>query len=200
MANALQLIAPRFADARRTTGLLASAGRKHHLLYPLDVTYARAGVDSPAARTVSRTAIPSPYRELLVHDRSMTATLERHFGVSVLLRSMFTWSRGRWYFRRVVLAREDNGHPIELGAVHINLDAVSRRIRTLILRHELPLGRILSEGPLPYRSRPRRFLAVTPNSEMLAVFSMAEPATLFGRQTELSLGGRVIGDVVEVLR
>ena len=43
------------------------------------------------------------------------------------------------------------------------------------------------------------FLAVTPNPEMMGVFWMREPRTLYGRQTEVLLDGRRIGDIVEVL-
>jgi len=148
---------------------------------------------------ISPGSIPPPYRDLLVPDHSMTVTLERHFGVQVALRTLFTWSRGRWYFRRIVLAREDSGRPVEMGAVHINLETVGPRIRAQILRQEIPIGRLLSHGPVPYRSRPKRFLAVTPNSEMMGVFWMREPRTLYGRQTELTLGGRAIGDIIEIL-
>ena len=185
-------MAPRHADRQRPAG-------KRGLLYPLDLTYQRAGLEGPSARMISPGSIPPPYRDLLVHDHSMTTTLERHFGVRVALRTMFTWSRGRWYFRRVVLAREDSGRPIEMGAIHMNLEAIGPRIRAQILRHEIPIGRLLSNGPVPYRSRPRKFLAVTPNSEMMGVFWMREPRTLYGRQTELTLGGRAIGDIVEIL-
>ena len=43
------------------------------------------------------------------------------------------------------------------------------------------------------------FLAVTPNSEMMGVFWMAEPRTLYGRRTEIIHEGSKIGDIVEVL-
>jgi hypothetical protein len=34
---------------------------------------------------------------------------------------------------------------------------------------------------------------------LLGVFWMREPRTLYGRQTELTLQGRKVGDVVEIL-
>ncbi len=43
------------------------------------------------------------------------------------------------------------------------------------------------------------FLALTPNSEMMGVFWMREPRTLYGRQTEVLYRGQHIGDIVEVL-
>jgi hypothetical protein len=43
------------------------------------------------------------------------------------------------------------------------------------------------------------FLAVTPNPEMMGLFWMREPRTLYGRRTEAFLRGTKIGDIVEVL-
>ena len=43
------------------------------------------------------------------------------------------------------------------------------------------------------------FLAVEPNPEMMGVFSMREPRTLYGRQTEIIQSGAKNGDIVEVL-
>ena len=173
--------------------------KERGLLFPLDVTYERAGVDGPSAKVISEANIPSPYRALLAHRHSMTATLEKHFGVRMILRPVCAWSRGRWYYRRVVLTREDSGQPVEMGAIHMDLRSLGRGVQVQILRHQVPIGRVLDNGSVRYLSRPRRFLAVTPNSEMMALFRMAEARTLYGRQTELSVDGRAVGDIVEIL-
>ena len=47
------------------------------ILYPLDLVYARAGVDLPRVRTVAPHEIPLPYRAQLVHESDMTLTLSR---------------------------------------------------------------------------------------------------------------------------
>jgi len=193
MSSTLRLIAPRSAERHRPVR------RKRGLLFPLDLTYQRAGVQGPSATAISPSSIPPPYRELLAHEHSMTATIERHFGVRVALRSMCAWSRGHWYYRRVVLTREDSGRPVEMGAIHLNLQTLSRNIRAQILQHQVPIGRVLDDGSVRYCSRPRKFLAVTPNSEMMALFWMREPRTLYGRQTELFVDGRAIGDILEIL-
>ncbi|HEX9842580.1 MAG TPA: hypothetical protein VGC20_07505 [bacterium] len=193
MPSTVRVITLRDAERHR------AARKARGLLFPLDLTYQRAGVDGPTAKAISPDSIPPPYRELLAHNHSMTATLERHFGVRVALRSMCRWSRGHWYYRRVVLTREDSGRPVEMGAIHMNLQSLSGRIRAQILRHEMPIGRVLDDGSVRYLSRPRKFLAITPNSEMMALFWMREPRTLYGRQTELSVDGRAIGDIVEIL-
>ena len=169
------------------------------ILYPLDLVYVRAGVELPRVRTVEPDEIPLPYRSLLVHENDMTLTLERHFGGRVVLRSLSTFTMGQWYFRRVLLVQEFSGRPLEMGAIRMKLRAFTQRIREQILANRIPLGRILRDGRVDYQSRPKSFLSVTPNGEMMGVFWMREPRTLYGRRTEIFQRGTKIGDIVEVL-
>lgn len=169
------------------------------VLYPLNLAYERAGLAPPAAESIDPDAIPSPYRNLLVHEQDMTMTLEQHFGGQIALRPLSTFSKGSSYFRRVLLVQTYSGRPVEMGAIRMNLDAFDTTIRAQIRRNDIPLGRLLRDGRVDYRSRPKVFLAVTPNPEMMGVFWMREPRTLYGRQTEVMLKGRKIGDIVEIL-
>jgi hypothetical protein len=167
--------------------------------YPLDVVYAQAGIAPPLARKVAPDRIPSPYQSLLVHQNDMTLTLEAHFGGRVTLRPLSTFREGRSYFRRVLLVQEYSARPVEMGAIRIDLMAFRPKIRAQILSNRVPLGRLLRDGGVDYKSLPKVFLAVTPNPEMMGVFWMREPRTLYGRQTEMKLDGRKIGDIVEIL-
>lgn len=181
----------------RRPARLARAGSR--ILYPLDHAYRTTGLEPPAATVVDAEALPEPYRRLLVHDSDMTQTLERHVGDRLLIRPLSMTLRGRWYFRRVLLVQSSSGRPVEMGAIRISVDVLPARVRAEILRGEVPLGRILREAGLDYKSRPQRFVAITPNSEMMGVFWMREPQTLYGRQTVVTLNGAKIGQVVEVL-
>ena len=143
--------------------------------------------------------IPHPYRSLLVHDNDMTLTLERHHGGAVMLRTLSTTTKGPWYLRRVLLVQEYSGRPVEMGAIRLRLDVFPDRVRRQILKNAVPLGRLLRNGGIDFTSQPSAFFAVTPNPEMMGVFWMREPRTLYGRQTELFEGGRKIGDIVEIL-
>ena len=193
MRNPIRLIRP------REPGPEHRAGSKKGALYPLDIVYAQAGINPPRARVVGPDDIPPPYRSLLVHERDMTLTLEAHFGGRVALRALSTFSKGRSYFRRVLLVQEYSGRPVAMGAIRIDVGVFEPRLRARILRNQVPLGRLLRDGGVDYRSRPRVFLAVTPNSEMMGVFWMRETRTLWGRQTEVTLAGKKIGDIVEIL-
>ncbi len=167
--------------------------------HPLDVVYAQAGIEAPRTRAIAPGGIPLPYRSLLVHERDMTLTLESHFGGRVSLRALSTFRKGSSYYRRVLLVQECSARPVEMGAVRVDLQAFEPGIRSQILSGRVPLGRLLRDGGVDYRSRPTVFLAVTPNAEMMGVFWMREPRILYGRQTEMSVGGHKVGDVVEIL-
>ena len=169
------------------------------MLYPLDLVYRRAGVAPPTVTVVQPNAIPSPYRALLVHDDDMTLTLERHFGGEVTLRPLSTFTSGGSYFRRVLLVETYSGQPVEMGAIRMKLEAFGAPLRRRILGNVIPLGRILRDGRFRYESRVKAWLEVTPNPEMMGVFWMREPRTLYGRRTELVRDGVKIGDIVEVL-
>ena len=169
------------------------------ILYPLDALYARAGVAAPVVKTTAPDRIPSPYRKLLDHQNEMTSTLEGHFGGPVTVRVLSSFSRGRSYFRRVLLALRSTGRPVAMGAVRLRLDVFSPAIRARILGEKIPLGRVLSDGGILYLSRPTTFLEVTPNAEMMGVFWMPEPRTMYGRRTQVTVAGNRIGDIVEIL-
>ena len=169
------------------------------LLYPLDLVCTRAGAAIPRATPVEPHRIPRPYRSLLVHDAPMTRTLEQFFGGRAVLRSLSAFSSGRSYFRRVLLAQASTGRPIGMGAIRMRLDVFSHRLRTRILTGEVPLGRILGEARFTYTSRVNAFLAVTPTPEMMGIFWMRAPRTLYGRRSELFRDDVKIADIVEVL-
>ena len=129
----------------------------------------------------------------------MTLTLERHLDGRVVLRPLATFRTGDWYFRHVLLVHESSGRPVEMGAIRIKLRAFRPRIQEQILAKCIPLGRILREGRLAYKPRPKSFLSITPNVDMMGVFWMREPQTLYGRRTEIFQRGTKIADIVEVL-
>jgi chorismate-pyruvate lyase len=193
---------------KRATRITANAPRharggpspsRGGILFPLDFVYARSGVELPQVTAIDPDDIPLPYRSLLVHRTDMTLTLERHFGGRVALRPLATFLHGPWYFRRVLLAQEYTGRPVEMGAIRIRVPAFPARIQKQILKNDVPLGRLLRDGGVDYESRPTVFLSVTPNPEMMGVFWMREPKTLYGRRTEMIHNGVKIGDIVEVL-
>jgi chorismate-pyruvate lyase len=170
------------------------------LLFPLDLTYAHDGLAPPAAAVVRAEALPAPYHGLLVHEASMTLTLEAHFADSLLVRPLsIVETADGWLLRRVLLALARSGRAVEMGAIRLRLDAFEPAIRTRILEGRVPLGRLLRDGGIEFRSVPELFLAVTPNAEMAEAFGPAAAAPLYGRRAAVMYEGERIGDTAEVL-
>lgn len=169
------------------------------LLFPLDVVYRRSGIDVPRVVRVEPEEVPYPYRTLLVHSNDMTLTLERHFGGTLVVRPLSTALVGSWYTRRVLLAQSYSGRPVEMGAIRINLRSFKPKTRRTVLANQVPLGRLLRDDGVEFESRPKAFFSLTPNAEMMGVFWMREPRTLYGRRTEIFVRDAKIGDIVEIL-
>ena len=72
-------------------------------LDPLAEAYSRRGLRLPAIERVEGSVIPQPYRDLLVHDRDMTPTLEAFHGELIHLRVMSRDAPSGILFREVVL-------------------------------------------------------------------------------------------------
>ena len=121
--------------------------------------------------------IPLPYRSLLVHTTDMTL-----YARAALRRPRGAAAAGHVHERPVVFparaaragihraAGRDGRHPDQESAP----SAIG--IRRQILKNDVPLGRLLRDGGVRYESRPKAFLSVTPNSEMMGVFWMREAA------------------------
>jgi len=110
-----------------------------------------------------------------------------------------TRARARAYFRRVLLVDNASGRPLLMGTMRLRLDALPRAVRAEIARGHVPLGRILRSAGIDFLSRPTGYLSVTPNPEVMGLFWMKAPDTLYGRTTEVLLRAKKIGDIVEIL-
>lgn len=185
-------------DAIQTAATPLAPVRADAVLQPLAAAYALSGLAPPGARVVASHEIPAAYRRLLDHGESMTLALERFTNDRLVVRLLSMAQEGDRYLRRVLLSRR-SGAPVEMGAVQLNLACFSHGVRAQILEARLPLGRILMAYRAGYRSRATALLEITPNSEMMGVFWMAEPALVYGRQAELLYDDSPIGQVLEVL-
>ena len=79
------------------------------------------------------------------------------------------------------------------------LESLNARTRARILREREPLARVLREGGMACQSLPVAFFRLRPGAEMMAVFGMRRPETLYGRRTRLMHGEIRVGDIVEIL-
>lgn len=168
--------------------------------FPLDEVYARDGRLLPPIDVISGSEVPEPYRTLLVHDRDMTPTLEKHHGGDIHIE---VWGRKRLgieYFREVVLRMDADQRPVEFGANRINLDLFDKADHRLILDEYLPLGRILNQRGVPHQGGPIAYLRVQSDELMGRAFGLRETTVLYGRRNTIrDPRGGALSDIVEIL-
>ncbi len=171
------------------------------LLYPLSRFCEDGGHALPACEVIDGREVPKPYRDLLVHRGDMTSRLEEFHGAPMTLRVLHREEDDSAYRREVLLCAKDSGLPVEYGAIEIHLDAFSPALRAQILEGRRPLGGLLNRAGLRYRSEPRAFIKLAPDSAMNALFSTAPTNELYGRcNVLLGENGETLARIVEVLR
>jgi len=180
---------------------MISAPPETELLYPLSRFRRDGGRMIPGYELVNETAMPEPYRSLLVHNGDMTSRLEAFHGGSIILEVLHLDRSETTYRREVVLHVEKSGLPVEYGAIEINLNAFEPELREKILEGKLPLGGLLNRYKVNYRSRPRGFFRLGTDSQMSTLFNCPETQEFYGRSNEL-LGDKdcLLARIVEVLR
>jgi chorismate-pyruvate lyase len=170
------------------------------LAHPLDEFYARTGGQLPVLKRVPAEHIPQPYRSLLVHQNDMTSTLENFHGCSIHLHVVSRERRNGEYFREVVLQLDGNDKPVEFGAIKINLHLFPAAAQQRILEERYPLGHILKDGAIEYKSRPQAFFRVASDALINGLLNLRESTNLFGRRnTLLDQQGRSLAEIVEIL-
>lgn len=180
---------------------MISAPPETELLYPLSRFRRDGGRTIPTYELIADSAMPEPYRSLLVHNGDMTSRLEAFHGGSIVLEVLHLDRSQSTYRREVVLHVEKSGLPVEYGAIEINLDAFQPEIREKILEGKLPLGGLLNHHKATYRSRPRGFFRLSADPQMSTIFATPETREFYGRSNEL-LGEKdvILAKIVEVLR
>jgi chorismate-pyruvate lyase len=188
-------------------------------LAPLLTLFERKGVRACELLEVADSRVPEPYRELLVHDRNMTPTLERFFGARVCLDVLdCDHEPARSELRRWVLLRLEPGaksRVVALGCVTINLAALPRAVAEEVLQGKRPLGTLLLEAKVKQRCRPVLFFSAPGDHALLAQLLCGSreappssegpdrlpPERFYGRCNRITgeSEAAVIAEVVEIL-
>ena len=150
-------------------------------------------------RPLAPDAVAQPYRDLLVHSRDMTPTLERFYGERLGLEVIRRRRVGPLYLREVLLVLPD-GAAVEYGAIRINLTWFPSEAREEILAERLPLGRILQDQAIAHLGWPQGFYRIKSNKYVEGVLGIAPAGALYGRRNVLLNGARrLLADVIEIL-
>jgi chorismate-pyruvate lyase len=135
----------------------------------------------PEFEFVAADEVPPPYGELLVHDKHMTVTVEKHHGDSVDVRILARRHTGDSYARKILLTLHGNGRVVQFGIMKINLHYCSPEVRQEIIAGQTPLGRILIQHDVLRRIEPIAFLRILPDPAMMKWFGLDKPTRTYGR-------------------
>lgn len=161
----------------------------------------RSHIAETALHWVDSNTVPAPYQELLVHDHDMTSALEGFHGEPIALEILQSEQHDDLYLREVVLHGASSGRPVEYGVIEILLDSFPDDLRQLILDGLLPLGQILNESGLPYRSEPQGYFSV-PSDDLGHLFPQSPGGeNLYGRYNHLILAenSKPLAKIIEIL-
>ena len=175
-------------------------GEMLSLLLPLHYFYAKEGIGLPAIELLAGEELPEPQQALLVHDRDMTSTLKKFHGVDVAL-EVLTHERSEDYLMRMVVLRNaETGAPIEFGALGVRLEKFEGPIREAITEGRGPLGGLLEQYVIDYRSSPKSYFGVAADRHIARALETPVGTELYGRCNELTdPEGFAFADIVEVL-
>jgi chorismate-pyruvate lyase len=170
------------------------------LICPLNEFYEQLGLPLPAVARVDGWDMPEPYRNLLVHNRDMTPTLERAYDRSIQLHVLRSTLAGGVLTRQVVLVAEGSQVPVAFGASKIHLEHFPEDAKPLVVEGKQPLGAILRTQGIEHAGCPEVYLQVTADALIHFALSLTKPATLYGRRNSLvDAAGRTLAQVVEIL-
>lgn len=166
----------------------------------LQLMLAQRAVEVEQLQWLKPEAVPQPYRDLLVHDQDMTSTLQRFHQSEISLEVIQCIEENEGYFREVILRDAKTSAPVEYGTIQIHLDAFSENAREIIIAGRTPLGSVLSEFNLAYKSQPHGFFVV--NSQVIAedLFSCEADKFFYGRHNRLAnLENKALADIIEII-
>ena len=146
--------------------------------YPLSEFYSHAKLPLPRIEQVAADALPEPHRALLAHSNDMTSTLEAFHKSAIHIELLRRERRGDFYFREVVLRLDSDDKPVEFGAIKIFISRFPDDAQDMILREEVPLGRILKDCKVAHRAEAKTFLRIESDAVMAEHLALASPATL----------------------
>lgn len=170
------------------------------LLDPLDKIYKESGLPKPSVEPIDGDQVPQPYRNLLVHSRDLTPTLESAYDDRIHLRVIRRGHSQEVELRQVVLVLDRDETPVAFGAIRIHLNHLPAAVRAPIREGRLPFGRVLQDFKIDHSSRVAGYFRVFADQEIGTALGLSHPHHLFGRRNRLlDRSERPLAEVVEVL-
>ncbi len=170
------------------------------LFMPLEFFYASRAEPMPCPRLIPGSDMPAPYQHLLVHESDMTPRLRDFHGSPIGLRVVERQLSEDYVMRLVVLDRQTDQRPVEIGAIGIQLEGFPAAARADILAGQIPLGGLLEAHGIQHESAPKAYFTIPADAFLADLLGATVGAQLYGRCNALSHhDGLVFADIVEIL-
>lgn len=148
---------------------------------------------------VTPEVIPSPFRELLVHQGHMTGVLQARYGAPVDLRVLRHHQDGDVYRRMILLTVAGSSDAVEFGIVRIELLSTSEEIRGEIVQRRAPLGDILIRHRVLTRVHPRWYLRFPLGCGVTVPWGISQDQDIYGRLATIECNGEPAVELLEVV-
>ena len=148
---------------------------------------------------VAANEIPSPFRELLAHDRHMTVTVERHHQSPVDVHVVSTRSTDESYSRNSLLVRQSDGKIVQFGIVRLNFDFFSDAVRREVERQQVPLGRVLIQHDVMRQVRLLNLYRVVAGPILARAMGIEPGSECYGRTAMIFCNGAAAIELLEIV-
>ena len=151
-----------------------------------------------AAEHVPGSLVPEPYKQMLVHERHMTVTMEAYHDCSVDVHVLDRRSDDDVYVRKIILTKHGTDVPVQFGLVRFDFQYVTDAVREQIESEAIPLGRVLINHNVLRHIDLGAILKVTAGPSLAKYLKMDEHAETYGRLATIFCNKRPAVDLLEV--
>lgn len=129
--------------------------------------------------------LPDQFKALLAHDDHMTVTVEAWHNSLVKVNVLEERHDGDLYSRRIILALQRDGLPVQFGIMRINLKGLPQIVRMEIESQALPLGRIMIRHHLLRAVELLHLWRITAGPELRKHLKLDRGTICFGRTARI---------------
>ena len=129
--------------------------------------------------------LPDQFQALLAHDDHMTVTVEAWHNSLVKLNVLSERQDSEYYSRRIVLALQRDGTPVQFGIMRITLAGLPDIVRMEIESQALPLGRIMIRHHLLRHVELQQLWRVTAGPDLRKYLKLKRGAICYGRTARI---------------
>jgi len=143
--------------------------------------------------------ITEPVQALLAHHDHMTVTLEAWHNSLVDIRVLQERHEGDLYAREILLLRQRDGEPVQLGLMQINLAGLPEIVRLEIQSQALPLGRIMIRHHLLREVELVQLWRVKLSEQMRLKLNVAADTVTYARTARIQVDGAPVVELLEII-